>query len=42
MHLLEGFTDYARKELPTKQLMKAIQEAQMFILDQDRTACHRK
>lgn len=39
MHLLEGFKDYATAKKPTALLYKAITEAQMFILDNDRTAC---
>lgn len=37
MHLLEGFKDYASIDNPTTTLYKAITEAQMFILEQNRT-----
>lgn len=39
MHLLEGFKDYANIEKPTALLVRAITEAQMFILDQNRKTC---
>lgn len=35
MHLLEGFNDYYADKAPTALLVKAITEAEMFILDQN-------
>lgn len=39
MHLMEGFKDYANAKKPTALLLKAITEAQMFILDKNQTEC---
>lgn len=39
MHLMEGFKNYASMEKPTPLLIKAITEAQMFILDKNVTEC---
>lgn len=39
MHLLEGFNFYATMKKPTSLLCKAIAEAQLFILDQNRREC---
>lgn len=37
MHLLDGFNHYASSNQPTKLLIKAITEAQMCVLEQNRT-----
>lgn len=39
MHVLEGFRNYESVEKPTLLLIKAITEAQMFVLDQSLTEC---
>lgn len=39
MHLLGGFKDYAVADKPTQLLYKAISEAQLFILEQNRKTC---
>lgn len=39
MHLLEGFKDYVVMTKPTPLLVKAITEAQIFVLDKERQEC---
>lgn len=39
MHLFDGFTRFENNKKPTELLIKAIKEAQIFILEQNRDDC---